>query len=303
MEQVINALFNGLSLSSIYLLVALGLSITFGLMGVINMAHGEFVMIGAYMTYVTQEIFAAYLPESVGGLYYFAAIIMSFVITFLLGCGMEKLLISKLYGRKIDSLLVTWGVSLILQQAARTIFGSQGVNVNAPNFLKGGLEVGGCTFSYNRIFIILLVVVCIILVWLVMNKSGFGVKMRATMQNRPMAQCMGINSKKVDLITFGLGSGLAGIAGCAIALLGSIDSTVGQSYIVYSFMTVVLGGVGNILGTVIGSLIIGFSSVFVESYYSASIARAIVLIIIIVFLQFRPKGLFTIRSRSLDDAD
>lgn len=303
MEQVINTLFNGLSLSSIYLLVALGLSITFGLMGVINMAHGEFVMIGAYMTYVTQEIFVLYLPESIGSFYYFASIILSFVVTFLLGCAMEKLLISKLYGRKIDSLLVTWGVSLILQQAARSIFGSQGVNVNAPSFLKGGLTVGGCTFSYNRLFIICLVLICIILVWFVMNKSGFGTKMRATMQNRPMAQCMGINSKKVDLVTFGLGSGLAGVAGCAIALLGSIDSTVGQNYIVYSFMTVVLGGVGNILGTVIGSVIIGFSSVFVESYYSSSIARAIVLIIIIVFLQFRPKGLFTIRSRSLDDAD
>lgn len=303
MEQVITTLFNGLSLSSIYLLVALGLSITFGLMGVINMAHGEFVMIGAYMTYVTQEIFVNYMPEEIGSLYYFAAIILAFAVTFALGCIMEKFLISRLYGRKIDSLLVTWGISLILQQAARSIFGSQGVNVNAPEFLRGGLEIGGCTFSYNRIFIILLVVCCIALVWFVMNKSGFGVKMRATMQNRPMAQCMGINSKKVDLITFGLGSGLAGIAGCAIALLGSIDSTVGQNYIVYSFMTVVLGGVGNILGTVLGSGIIGFSSVCVESYFSSSIARAIVLIIIIIFLQFRPQGLFTIRSRSLDESE
>ena len=301
MEQVVNTLFNGLSLSSIYLLVALGLSITFGLMGVINMAHGEFVMIGAYMTFVTQEFFNAYMPESIGSLYYFAAIIVAFVVTFLLGCIMEKLLISRLYGRKIDSLLATWGVSLILQQAARTIFGTQGVNVTAPSFLKGGVQVGGCTFSYNRIFIIALVAVTIVIVWVVMNKSGFGMKMRATMQNRPMAQCMGINSKKVDLLTFGMGSGLAGIAGCAIALLGSIDSTVGQNYIVYSFITVVLGGVGNILGTVLGSGIIGFASVFVETYQSSSIARAIVLILVIVFLQFRPKGLFTIRSRSLDE--
>lgn len=301
MEQVIGTLFNGLSLSSIYLLVALGLSITFGLMGVINMAHGEFVMIGAYMTYVTQEIFRLCFPNSYGSIYYFFAIIFAFGVTFLLGCLMEKLLISRLYGRKIDSLLATWGVSLILQQAARSIFGTQGVNVTAPSFLTGGLEVGGCTFSYNRIFIIVLVAITIFIVWMVMNKSGFGVKMRATMQNRPMAQCMGINSKKVDLLTFGMGSGLAGIAGCAIALLGSIDSTVGQNYIVYSFITVVLGGVGNILGTVLGSGIIGFASVFVESYQSSSIARAIVLILVIVFLQFRPKGLFTIRSRSLDE--
>lgn len=301
MEQVINTLFNGLSLSSIYLLVALGLSITFGLMGVINMAHGEFVMIGAYMTFVTQEFFSTYMPESIGSLYYFAAIIVAFVVTFLLGCIMEKLLISRLYGRKIDSLLATWGISLILQQAARTIFGTQGVNVNAPSFLSGGLQIGNCTFSYNRIFIICLVAVTIVIVWMVMNKSGFGMKMRATMQNRPMAQCMGINSKKVDLLTFGMGSGLAGVAGCAIALLGSIDSTVGQNYIVYSFITVVLGGVGNILGTVLGSGIIGFASVFVETYQSSSIARAIVLLLVIVFLQFRPKGLFTIRSRSLDE--
>lgn len=301
MEQVIGTLFNGLSLSSIYLLVALGLSITFGLMGVINMAHGEFIMIGAYMTYVTQEIFRSCFPDSYGSIYYFFAIIFAFGVTFLIGCLMEKLLISRLYGRKIDSLLATWGVSLILQQAARSIFGTQGVNVTAPSFLTGGLEIGGCTFSYNRIFIIVLVAITIFIVWMVMNKSGFGVKMRATMQNRPMAQCMGINSKKVDLITFGMGSGLAGIAGCAIALLGSIDSTVGQNYIVYSFITVVLGGVGNILGTVLGSGIIGFASVFVESYQSSSVARAIVLILVIVFLQFRPKGLFTIRSRSLDE--
>lgn len=300
MAELMNTLFNGLSLSSIYLLVALGLSITFGLMGVINMAHGEFVMIGAYMTFVVQEIFIQFTGKG-GSLYYFAALLVSFTVTFLLGCVMEKLLISKLYGRKIDSLLATWGVSLILQQAARTIFGSQGVNVNAPEFLKGGMQVGACTFSYNRMFIIGLVIVCLIAVWLVMNKSKFGSQMRATMQNRPMAQCMGINSKKVDCVTFGIGSGLAGIAGCSIALLGSVDSTVGQDYIVYSFMTVVLGGVGNLLGTVIGAVIIGFSSIFVENYQSASIARAIVLFIIIVFLQFKPKGLFVIRSRSLDE--
>ena len=299
--DLINTLFNGLSLGSIYLLVALGLSITFGLMGVINMAHGEFVMIGAYMTYIMQQIFVSLFGES-GNLYYIAAIPFSFIVTFLLGCVMEKTLITRLYGRKMDSLLATWGISLILQQAARSIFGSQGVNVNAPDFLKSGVKIGPCTFSYNRIFIICMVVVCITAVWLLMNKSSFGAQMRATMQNRSMAQCMGINSRKVDCITFGLGSGLAGVAGCSIALLGSVDSTVGQNYIVYSFMTVVLGGVGNMLGTVIGAMIIGFSSIFVESYQSASIARAIVLLIIIVFLQFKPKGLFVIRSRSLDEA-
>lgn len=300
MADLANTLFNGLSLGSIYLLVALGLSITFGLMGVINMAHGEFVMIGAYMTYIMQQIFVAVFGKS-GNLYYIVAIPFAFIVTFLLGCVMEKTLITRLYGRKADSLLATWGISLILQQAARSIFGSQGVNVNAPDFLKSGLQIGSCTFSYNRIFIIGLVIVCIAGVWALMNLTSFGAQMRATMQNRAMAQCMGINSKRIDSITFGLGSGLAGVAGCSIALLGSVDSTVGQNYIVYSFMTVVLGGVGNMLGTVIGAMIIGFSSIFVEAYQSASIARAIVLLIIIVFLQFKPKGLFVIRSRSLDE--
>lgn len=300
MSDIVNTLFNGLSLGSIYLLVALGLSVTFGLMGVINMAHGEFIMIGAYMTYVMQEIFVSLFGES-GSLYYIVAIPFAFLVTFLLGAVMEKTLITRLYGRKVDSLLATWGISLILQQAARSIFGSQGVNVTAPDFLRNGLKIGPCTFAYNRLFIIGMVVACLAAVWLLMNKTSFGAQMRATMQNRPMAQCMGINSKRIDCLTFAIGSGLAGVAGCSIALLGSVDSTVGQNYIVYSFMTVVLGGVGNLLGTVIGAMIIGFSSIIVESYQSASIARAIVLLIIIVFLQFRPKGLFVIRSRSLDE--
>ena len=296
MTDIMNTLFNGLSLSSIYLLVALGLAVTFGLMGVINMAHGEFVMIGAYMTFVTQQLFGGS-----GSIAYLLSIPIAFITTFLLGCIMEKVLITRLYGRKSDSLLATWGISLILQQAARTIFGSQGVNVTAPDFLRSGLTIGGCTFAYNRIFIIVLVVVCLLAVWLLMNKTSFGAKMRATMQNRAMAQCMGINSKKIDCLTFALGSGLAGVAGCSVALLGSVDSTVGQNYIVYSFMTVVLGGVGNLLGTVIGAVIIGFSSIIIEAFQSASIARAIVLVIIIVFLQFKPKGLFVIRTRILDE--
>lgn len=300
MENFVNILFNGLSLSSIILLTSLGLSITFGLMGVINMAHGEFVMIGAYMTFVTQQIFTKILPLQIQSLYYVFAIPVAFLVSFGIGMLLEKTVISRLYGREIDSLLATWGVSLILQQAARTIFGSQGVNVNSPSFLQGGLKIGNCTFSFNRVFIIFLVAACLVFVWLVMNKSNFGKQMRATMQNRPMAQCMGINSRKVDCVTFALGSGLAGIAGCSIALLGSIDSTVGQSYIVNSFMAVVLGGVGNLAGTVIGASIIGFSSIFTENFTSSTIAKAIVLLIVIVFLQKKPQGLFVIKSRSLD---
>lgn len=301
MQEFITTLFNGLSLSSIILLTSLGLAITFGLMRVINMAHGEFVMIGAYMTYVTQQLFSAFLPISMRDWYYIAALPLAFAATFLLGAVLEKLVISRLYGREIDSLLATWGISLILQQAARSIFGAQGVNVNAPKFLSGGLTVAGCTFSYNRLFILGLVLVCLGSVGLLMYRTAFGRQVRAVMQNRPMAQCMGINSRRVDSLTFSLGSGLAGLAGCSLALLGSIDATVGQNYIVNSFMAVVLGGVGRLLGTVVGSTAIGGASIFAENYTSATIAKAIVLLLVIVFLQKRPQGLFTIRSRSLDD--
>lgn len=301
MQEFITTLFNGLSLSSIILLTSLGLAITFGLMRVINMAHGEFVMIGAYMTYVTQQLFTAFLPSSMRDWYYIAALPLAFAATFLLGVVLEKLVISRLYGREIDSLLATWGISLILQQAARSIFGAQGVNVNAPKFLSGGLTVAGCTFSYNRLFILGLVLVCLGGVGLLMYRTAFGRQVRAVMQNRPMAQCMGINSRRVDSLTFSLGSGLAGLAGCSLALLGSIDATVGQNYIVNSFMAVVLGGVGRLLGTVVGSTAIGGASIFAENYTSATIAKAIVLLLVIVFLQKRPQGLFTIRSRSLDD--
>ncbi|MCD7904838.1 MAG: urea ABC transporter permease subunit UrtB [Clostridiales bacterium] len=301
MVQFINTIFNGLSLSSIILLTSLGLAITFGLMRVINMAHGEFLMIGAYVTYIVQEIFVKIFPESLFSLYYFAALIAAFAVTFALGALMEHFIISRLYGREIDSLLATWGISIILQQAARSIFGMQGVNVKAPSFLNGGVSIGPCTFSHNRLFILVLVAFCLFIVWFIMYKSDFGKKMRAVMQNRAMAQCMGINSKRVDMITFSLGSGLAGLAGCSVALLGSIDSTVGQNYIVNSFIAVVLGGVGKLIGTVFGSSIIGFASIGIENYTSASIAKAAILIIIIIVLQFRPQGLFTTKSRNLDE--
>ncbi len=301
MEQFVNTFFNCVSLSSIILLTSLGLAITFGLMKVINMAHGEFLMIGAYMTYVVQNIFERFFPTAIFSLYYFFALIAAFVVTFFLGAVLERTIISRLYGREIDSLLATWGISLILQQAARSIFGMQGVNVRAPSFLNGGITIGGCTFSYNRMFILGLVIVCLIAVWYIMYRSTFGKQMRAVMQNRAMAQCMGINSKKVDMITFSFGSGLAGLAGCSVALLGSIDSTIGQSYIVNSFISVVLGGVGKLTGTVLGSSIIGFGSIGFENYTSASIAKAAVLLIVIIVLQFRPQGLFSVKSRKLDE--
>ena len=296
-----NLLFNGLSLSSIILLASLGLAITFGLMRVINMAHGEFMMIGAYTSYVVQNLLQTWLGNSGADVGYFLSIIIAFAVTFLIGSLLETLVVSRLYGREIDSLLATWGISLILQQAARTIFGTQGVLVTTPKVLSGSIRIGKTSLSMTRLFIIALVACCLLLVWFLMYRTNFGRQMRAVMQNRSMAQCMGINSRKIDNLTFSIGSGLAGIAGCSIALLGSIDSTVGQNYIVNTFMAVVLGGVGKLLGTVLGSSIIGFSSIGYETMTSSSIAKAIVLLIIIIFLQKKPQGLFTVRSRALDE--
>lgn len=301
MTQFVNAVFNGLSLTSIILLTSLGLAITFGLMRVINMAHGEFIMIGAYMTFLTQNFFAAFLPKSIFSFYYIAALAAAFTVAFVLGSIMERFIVSRLYGREVDSLLATAGISLVLQQAARNIFGAQGVNVTAPAFLTGGVTVGSFTFSYNRLFIIFLTCFALFMVWLILYRLNFGRQMRAVMQNRAMAQCLGINSRMVDNITFSIGSGLAGLAGCSVALLGSIDAAVGQNYIVNSFMAVVLGGAGKLIGTVLGSVVIGFAGISIESFTSSSIAKAAVLLIIILFLQKKPQGLFTIRSRSLDD--
>ena len=295
-----NLIFNGLSLSSIILLASLGLAITFGLMRVINMAHGEFMMIGAYTTYVVQGLIQKFISKDAADIGYFVSIIAAYAVTFIIGSLLETFVVSRLYGREIDSLLATWGISLILQQAARSIFGTQGVLVTTPEILSGSIKIGGASLSLTRLFIIVLVGICLFMVWVLMYHTNFGRQMRAVMQNRAMAQCMGINSRKVDNITFSIGSGLAGIAGCSIALLGSIDSTVGQNYIVNTFMAVVLGGVGKLLGTVLGSTIIGFSSIGFETITSSSIAKAIVLLIIIIFLQKKPQGLFTVRSRALD---
>mgnify|MGYP000325657984 CR=1 FL=1 len=222
-----NLLFNGLSLSSIILLASLGLAITFGLMRVINMAHGEFMMIGAYTSYVVQNLLQTWLGNSGADVGYFLSIIIAFAVTFLIGSLLETLVVSR------------------LQQAARTIFGTQGVLVTTPKVLSGSIRIGKASLSMTRLFIIALVACCLLLVWFLMYRTNFGRQMRAVMQNRSMAQCMGINSRKIDNLTFSIGSGLAGIAGCSIALLGSIDSTVGQNYIVNTFMAVVLGGVGT----------------------------------------------------------
>lgn len=294
--DILTVLFNGLSLSSILLLAALGLAITFGLMGIINMAHGEFIMIGAYTTYIVQGL----LLPSLGDGYFFVSIVLSFLVAALFGMLLEVTVIRKLYGRATDSLLATWGVSLILQQLARSIFGAPNVNVVAPEFLSGSLTLLGVSMSYKRLFIMAMVLACLAGVWFFLYRTNFGNKMRACIQNREMAQCLGIRSKQIDCLTFGLGSGLAGIAGCSLTLLGSIGPTLGQNYIVDTFMVVVLGGVGKLIGSVSGALIIGLASTMFEFGSTASIAKAAVLFLVILFLQKKPQGLFALRSRALD---
>lgn len=307
MTSFLTILFNGLSLSSILLLAALGLSITFGLMRVINMAHGEFIMIGAYTTFLVQNFFLKFLPKSAFDFYFPLALIFSFAVAFGFGLLLERLVIRRLYGRETDSLLATWGVSLVLQQLARTIFGAPNVNVSAPSFLNGNITLfasqdsAGLVMTYKRLFIIALVVACMIAMYFLMYKSNYGKKVRATMQNRPMAQCLGIQTNKIDSYTFAIGSGLAGVAGCALCLLGSVGPSLGQNYIVDTFMVVVLGGVGRLAGSVAGALLIGMSNSFIQAGTSANIAKALVLLLVILFLQKKPQGLFVIHSRSLDE--
>lgn len=293
--------FNGISVSSILLLIALGLAITFGLMNVINMAHGEFIMIGAYATYVTQSIFLDYLPDSMFGYYFVLAIPISFIVAAIFGFFLEVVLIRYLYGRPLDSLLATWGVALMLQQLARTIFGAPNVAVKSPEWLEGGLELmTGVTLPYKRLFIIGLVIVTLVAMYFYIYKSNSGRKMRAVMQNRQMAACLGISTRKVDAMTFAIGSGIAGVAGCALTLMGPIGPSLGTYYIVDAFMVVVLGGVGKLIGTVIGATGIGLTNVLFEFWQGASLGKVFVFLLIIAFLQWKPKGLVTMKSRSLD---
>ncbi|CAM4486147.1 urea ABC transporter permease subunit UrtB [Paenibacillus tarimensis] len=301
MEVLFLQLFNGISVSSILLLIALGLAITFGLMNVINMAHGELIMIGAYSTYVTQNIFMDLFPESMFGWYFVLAIPVSFLVAFVIGLILEFTLIRFLYGRPLDSLLATWGVALVLQQLARTIFGAPNVGVTSPSWLNGGLTVmDGVVFPYKRLFIIALVAITLFIMYLYIYRSNAGRRMRAVMQNRDMAACLGVSTRRVDALTFAIGSGIAGIAGCALTLLGPIGPSLGTYYIVDAFMVVVLGGVGKLVGTVFGALGIGVTNTVFEYWTTASLGKVLVFVCIVAFLQWRPKGLVAMRTRQLD---
>jgi len=301
MEVFLLQLFNGLSISSILLLVALGLAITFGLMKVINMAHGELIMIGAYSTYLTQNMFHDYLPKSMFDWYFVLAIPVSFIVAFIIGLILEMSLIRFLYGRPLDSLLATWGVGLVLQQLARSIFGAPNVAVTSPAWLNGGLKImDGTLLPYKRLFIIGLVIACLIAMYFYIYRSHEGRRMRAVMQNRDMAACLGVSTRRVDAMTFAIGSGIAGIAGCALTLLGPIGPSLGTYYIVDAFMVVVLGGVGKLVGTVLGATGIGMFNTLFEYWTNASLGKVLVFVCIVAFLQWKPMGLVAMRSRSLD---
>jgi urea transport system permease protein len=298
---IVANLFQGISLGSILLLAAIGLAITFGVMGVINMAHGEMIMIGAYVAYVVQQLFRAYLPPSLIDGYLIVAVPVAFLFAGLLGVILERCLIRFLYGRALETLLATWGVSLILQQAVRSVFGSPNKEVSNPSYMTGGFDpVGGFTVTWNRVYIIVFCFVVLGALALLLNKTRFGLYMRAVTQNRDMARAMGIRTARVDALTFGLGSGIAGMAGVALSQIGNVSPNLGQIYIVDSFLVVVFGGVGNLMGTLIGALSLGVINKLLEPFAGAILGKVVVLVAIIFFIQRRPRGLFALKGRTAE---
>ena len=294
------AVFSGLSLGSILLLVALGLAITYGLMGVINMAHGELMMIGAYATYVVQGVFQKFLP-GLFDWYLLAAVPVAFMAAALMGAALERGIIRFLYGRPLETLLATWGISLMLQQLVRSIFGAQNVGVENPVWMSGGVQVlGNVSLPYNRLVIIgFAIAVLLGMAWLI-SRTRLGLFVRGVTQNRPIASCMGVNTARVDTYAFALGSGIAGLAGCALSQVGNVGPDLGQGYIVDSFMVVVLGGVGQLAGTVYAALGLGILNKFLEGWTGAVLAKIAVLVLIIIFIQKRPQGIFAMKGRSAE---
>ncbi len=296
----LGAVFSGISLGSILLLVALGLAITYGLMGVINMAHGELMMIGAYATYVVQGLFQKYLP-GVFDWYLLAAVPVAFMASALMGALLERSVIRFLYGRPLETLLATWGISLMLQQAVRSIFGAQNVGVENPVWMSGGVQVlGNLSLPYNRLVIIgFAIAVLLGMAWLI-SKTRLGLFVRGVTQNRPIASAMGVNTARIDTYAFALGSGIAGLAGCALSQVGNVGPDLGQGYIVDAFMVVVLGGVGQLAGTVYAAMGLGVLNKFLEGWTGAVLAKIAVLVLIIVFIQKRPQGIFAMKGRSAE---
>ncbi|MDA9194796.1 urea ABC transporter permease subunit UrtB [Burkholderiales bacterium] len=293
-------LFSGLSLGSILLLAAMGLAITYGLLGVINLAHGEMLMIGAYATYVTQQLFVNHLPNYLD-LYVIAAIPVAFFSSAVIGVMLERTVIRWLYGRPLETLLATWGISLFLIQLARQIFGAQNVEVSNPAWLSGGVELWNVVMPFNRIAIIVFAVLVLTGIWLVISQTRLGLFIRSVTQNRSMASCVGVNTAKVDMLAFGLGSGIAGLAGVALSQVGNVGPDLGQAYIIDSFMVVVLGGVGQLAGTVYAALGLGAFSKLIEPGVGAVLTKIIILVFIIAVIQKRPQGLFALKGRFVED--
>jgi urea transport system permease protein len=311
-------IFRGLSLGSVLLIVAIGLAITFGLMGVINMAHGEMIAVGAYTTYLVQNIFGTGITIPFFGLslaipgmntsgafyqtYFLFALPLSFLTAAAVGIGLERSIIRFLYRRPLESLLATWGVSLLLQQGLKLMFGSNNVQVSSPTYLSGNWTINDIVFGWNRVFVIGFAILIVFGVWLILTKTPLGLLIRSVMQNRSMASCMGVRTERVNMLTFGLGSGLAGLAGAFISQIGNVGPSLGQNYIVDCFMTVVVGGVGNLAGTVYSAVGIGLVDQSLQQILlNPVLGKILVLVAIILFLQWRPSGLFVTRSRNLDD--
>ncbi len=289
----------GISLGSVLLLAAIGLAITFGVMGIINMAHGEMVMLGAYSTFVVQEIIRTSAPE----LFDWSlaiALPIAFAVSAFVGLIIERLVIRHLYGRPLETLLATWGISLILQQAVRTIFGPTNKEVGNPSWMSGAFDLGGLTITWNRMWIVVFTIGVFFALLTLLKRSPIGLQMRAVTQNRRMAASMGIRTPWVDAMTFALGSGIAGIAGVALSQIDNVSPNLGQGYIIDSFMVVVFGGVGNLWGTLVGALSLGVLNKFLEPYAGAVLGKIIVLVLIILFIQKRPRGLFALKGRAVE---
>jgi len=297
MSVYLEQVFNGLSLGWILLLVALGLTFTFGQMRVINMAHGELIMAGAYTPYVLQTEVGLFAGASATA--FVVALPLAFLVSGALGLLLERALLSRMVDRPLDTLLVTFGISLILQQAAKDLFGAPNVEVKSPSWLRGKWDLLGFAMPHNRLFIMALGLAVIVGVWAFMAKLPQGRRMRAVMQNRDLASVSGLATRRVDAVTFFLGSGLAGIAGVAVSLIGSIGSQIGTDYVIDAFLVVIVGGLGTLRGAVIAAFALGMTNAFSEYFTTASLGKAIVFILVVAFLQFRPNGLVSFRTRGL----
>ncbi|RMM34576.1 Inner-membrane translocator [Pseudomonas coronafaciens pv. oryzae] len=298
--ELLGQAFSGMSLGSILLLAALGLAITFGLLGVINMAHGEMLMLGAYSTYMVQLMFQRYAPGAIE-YYPLIALPVAFFVTAAIGMALERTVIRHLYGRPLETLLATWGISLMLIQAVRLAFGAQNVEVANPAWLSGGIQVlPNLVLPYNRIVIIAFALFVVVLTWLLLNKTRLGLNVRAVTQNRNMAACCGVPTGRIDMMAFGLGSGIAGLGGVALSQIGNVGPDLGQSYIIDSFLVVVLGGVGQLAGSVTAAFGLGIANKILEPQIGAVLGKILILALIILFIQKRPQGLFALKGRVID---